>query len=101
PALHHAPPSFPTRRSSDLRNLATFTPEQRRRATSATGLAFTQMSLAQQQRFLALAGLSDPVSLQELQGAALRVDYSEPGEFQWGDRKSTRLNSSHGSISYA
>jgi hypothetical protein len=52
---------------------------------SATGLAFTGMSLAQQQRFLVLAGLSDPLSLQELQGAALRVDYSQPGEYQWGN----------------
>jgi hypothetical protein len=68
-----------------LRNLATFTPEQRRLAMSVTGLAFTRMSLAQQQRFLALAELSDPLSLQELEGAALRAEYSQPGEFQWGN----------------
>jgi hypothetical protein len=68
-----------------LRNLATFTPEQRRLAMSVEGLPFTHMSLAQQQQFITLASLSDPLSLQELQTATLRVDYSHPGEFQWGD----------------
>jgi RNA polymerase sigma factor (sigma-70 family) len=68
-----------------LRYLATFTPEQRRMALSVNGLPFTGMTLAQQQQFIALARLSDPLSLQELQGATLRVDYSQPGGFQWGD----------------
>ena len=68
-----------------LRNLATFVPDQRRLAMSVAGLPFTRMTLAQQQQFIALASLSDPLSLQELQGATLRVDYSQPGEFQWGD----------------
>jgi RNA polymerase sigma factor (sigma-70 family) len=68
-----------------LRNLATFTPEQRRMALGVEGLPFTRMTLAQQQQFIALASLSDPLSLQELQTATLRVDYSQPGEFQWGD----------------
>jgi len=68
-----------------LRNLATFTPDQRRMALGVEGLSFTRMTLAQQQQFIALASLSDPLSLQELQGATLRVDYSQPGEFQWGD----------------
>ena len=55
---------------------------------SANGLAFTQMSLTQQQQFLSLALLPDaePLqSLEELAGATLRVDYSLPGWFQWGD----------------
>jgi hypothetical protein len=68
-----------------LRYLATFTPEQRRMALSVNGLPFTGLTLAQQQQFIALARLSDPLSLQELQGATLRVDYSQPGGFQWGD----------------
>jgi hypothetical protein len=68
-----------------LRYLATFTPDQRRIAMSTDGLPFTRMSLAQQQQFIAFALRSEPLSPQELQGAALRVDYSQPGGFQWGD----------------
>jgi hypothetical protein len=45
------------------------------------------MSLAQQQQYLALGLSSDePLqSLEELDGAVLRVDYTVPGGFQWGD----------------
>jgi hypothetical protein len=71
-----------------LRYLAGFTPEQRQAAMSPSGLAFVRMSLAQQQQFLALATKSDfePLhSLSELEGAALRVEYTVPGGFQWGD----------------
>jgi hypothetical protein len=49
-------------------------------------LAFTKMSLAQQQEFIAnsLYGYSEPLgSLDELAGAALRVDYAQPGWFEW------------------
>jgi hypothetical protein len=69
-----------------LRFLASFSSAQRQEALSSTGLAFTRMSLAQQQQFLALAlapetgGLQ---SLEELAGATLRVDYSLPGWFEW------------------
>jgi hypothetical protein len=54
-------------------------------------LLFTKMSLAQQQRYLSLALCPDPryeeplQSLEELAGAALRVEYTQPGWFQWGD----------------
>jgi hypothetical protein len=66
-----------------LRYLATFTPDQRRLAMGAEGLPFTRMTLAQQQRFLE-NGLAQPIeSLEELAGAALRVEYTQPGEFQW------------------
>ncbi len=55
---------------------------------SATGLAFTKMSLPQQQQFIALGVSSEDAplqSLEELAGATLRVDYTVPGWFQWGD----------------
>jgi RNA polymerase sigma-70 factor (ECF subfamily) len=77
-----------------LRYLAGFTPEQRRKAERPEGLSFTEMSLAQQQGFLArrwppkLMGTGTPnptvlPSLEELAGAVLRVDYSQPGEYEW------------------
>jgi hypothetical protein len=51
---------------------------------SAEGLPFGKMSLAQQQRFLADAVKGDPLrSFDELAGATLRVDYTQPGAFQW------------------
>jgi hypothetical protein len=69
----------------NLRYLAGFTPEQRQETMTVTGLPFTRMSLAQQQHFIAYV-LSDPPlqSLDDLAGATLRVEYSHPGEFQWG-----------------
>jgi hypothetical protein len=71
-----------------LRFLAQLAPAQRQEAMSAVGLPFTKMSLAQQQQFITF-GLEfdrNPLeSLEELAGATLRVDYSLPGLFQWGD----------------
>jgi hypothetical protein len=70
-----------------LRDLAAFTPAQRQEAQNPGGLPFTKMSLAQQQRFLSVVLPADGVGLQsldELAGAALRVDYTQPGAFQWG-----------------
>lgn len=65
-----------------LRYLATLTPEQRRMAMSSEGLAFTRMSLAQQQYLI--AGVIQPLqSLADLAGATLRVEYTQPGEFEW------------------
>src|SRR5205807_2469821 len=72
--------------SPHLRYLAGFTPEQRREAMSPAGLAFTRMPLAQQQGFMANALIPEgpPLqSLDELEGAVLRVDYSLPGSFEW------------------
>ena len=71
-----------------LRYLAEFTPAQRQEAMSAAGLPFAKMSLPQQQQFIAhaLSPDGEPFqSLEELAGAVLRVDYSQPGWYQWGD----------------
>jgi hypothetical protein len=69
-----------------LRFLAGFGPAQRQEAMSATGLLFSKMSLAQQQRYLALGLTGGPLeSLADLDGATLRVDYTQPGWFQWGE----------------
>jgi RNA polymerase sigma-70 factor (ECF subfamily) len=68
-----------------LRFLASFTPTQRHDVVTPEGLPFTRMSLAQQQQFITEATLYDPLSLEELAGASMRVDYSQPGEFQWGN----------------
>jgi RNA polymerase sigma factor (sigma-70 family) len=72
-----------------LRYLAGFTPEQRQRAMSDAGLPFAAMPLRQQQQFIANAVLDHPLSgpfqsLEELAGATLRVEYTQPGEYQWG-----------------
>jgi hypothetical protein len=69
-----------------LHYLAELTPTQRQEAQSLTGLAFGSMSLAQQQRYIALAFGSrtdDLQSLQELSGATLRLAYTQPGGFEW------------------
>jgi hypothetical protein len=69
-----------------LRYLGGFTPEQRPEAMSAAGLSFGKMSLAQQQRFLSEALRGSPLqSLEDLAGAVLRVEYTPPGGFQWGE----------------
>src|SRR5207245_11092604 len=71
---HHDPPSFPTRRSSDLIRFI--------RAASTT---FTT-----EQAYSTLPGFGDKIPY-----------YGTNIALGWTDRKSTRLNSSHGSISYA
>jgi hypothetical protein len=81
-------PEWSLLRSSDFRPherfLAEFTPEQRRMMLTAEGLPFDKMSLAQQQGFLARAVKGEPLrSFDELAGATLRVDYTQPGAFQW------------------
>jgi hypothetical protein len=61
---------------------------------SAEGLPFTQMSLAQQQAFLAnaLPANAEPLqSMDELAGAALRVEYTQPGWFQWGEPRERNI----------
>jgi hypothetical protein len=77
-----------------LRYLAGFTPEQRRKAERAEGLSFSEMTLAQQQGFMArrwpakLVGTDTPnpatlPPLEHLAGAVLRVDYRQPGGYEW------------------
>jgi hypothetical protein len=71
---------------SHARFLAEFTPAQRQAMMSAAGLEFGKMTLAQQQGFLSRALQYDTTplrSLEELAGATLRVDYTQPGWFQW------------------
>jgi hypothetical protein len=68
-----------------LRYLARFTPGQREETVSPTGLPFEKMPLPQQQQFITNAiVVGGPLqSLDELAGAALRVDYTQPGWYEW------------------
>jgi len=69
---------------SHVRFLAEFTPAQREAMQSPAGFPFSEMSLSQQQGFLFRALGDAPLrSLEELAGATLRVDYTQPGSFQW------------------
>jgi hypothetical protein len=69
-----------------LRFLASLTPSQRQEATTAAGLLFTRMSLSQQQQFIALGVRGGALqSLNDLAGATLRVSYTQPGAYQWGE----------------
>jgi hypothetical protein len=68
----------------ELRFLAHFTPEQRQAMQSPSGLSFSRMSLAQQQGFIARLRSPAPIgSMEELEGATLRVEYTQPGWFTW------------------
>jgi hypothetical protein len=68
-----------------LRSLASFTPAQRQEAMSPAGLAFTKMTLAQQQQFISHVDPrgSELHSLADLGEATMHVDYTLPGWFQW------------------
>jgi hypothetical protein len=70
-----------------LRYLAGFTAEQRRDMMRPSGLAFTRMTLAQQQQFLAftLSHRSDTLEVtpEDLAQAVLRVGYFVPEGRQW------------------
>jgi hypothetical protein len=67
-----------------LRFLAGFSEGQLGEAVSAAGLALSRMSLAQQQQFISLGFGSDVnPSLEELRGASLHAEYTQPGEFRW------------------
>jgi RNA polymerase sigma-70 factor (ECF subfamily) len=73
-----------------LRYLAAFTPAQCQETLTSTGLPFSRMSIAQQQQFLAQAFSDYPLwppirPTDDLTGAALRVEYTVPGWFQWGN----------------
>src|SRR5207245_8432303 len=88
PSLH----SFPTRRSSDLRLAGVTHPfvGERRRLIRADGMREARLHPAQTpSRHAAARIVSGALALDRLAG--------NPRQ----DRKSTRLNSSHGSISYA
>jgi hypothetical protein len=69
-----------------LRLLGSLSPAQRQGATAERGLPFAKLSLAQQQQFLALPRTTWGLhvnSLEELAAVTLRVDYSQPGWFEW------------------
>jgi RNA polymerase sigma-70 factor, ECF subfamily len=69
-----------------LRWIAGFDPLKRQKLQRAPGLPFPELSVAQQQQFMALAIGPDPKaidSLAELETAAMQVDYSLPGGFEW------------------
>jgi hypothetical protein len=91
-----------------LRFLATASPAQRQAATGPDGLAFTKMTLAQQQQFIALLS-SGPggrppggpaPTLEELAGTALRVDYAQAGSYEWrrpqGDQPAVSVREARG-----
>jgi hypothetical protein len=65
-----------------LRFLATMTSNQRQAATSLSGLASRQLTLRQQQQFIALSG-AVVQSLEKLADMRLCVDYSLPGWWLW------------------
>jgi RNA polymerase sigma-70 factor (ECF subfamily) len=75
-----------------LRFLAQLTPVQRQEVQSTSGLLFTKMTPAQQHAFFArqLPGQPELHSLEELAGTALRVDYTQPGWFEWQPNWSLR-----------
>jgi hypothetical protein len=84
-----------------LRFLASLTPGQRQAAAGAAGLPFSHMSLAQQQQFLAVAPGSrpDPIqSLEELAAATLRIQYTQPGGFEWKAPEETARRLGRGPI---
>jgi hypothetical protein len=69
-----------------LKHLAQFSPAQRQQMQTPLGLLFSQMTLAQQQGFIALALGQDgdaPARLEHLSGATMRVDYGVPGTYEW------------------
>jgi hypothetical protein len=67
-----------------VRYLRMFTSAQRQEMMSGTGLSFLRMSLDQQRQFIALTLAGEPLqSLDDLAGAMLRVDYTQPGWYQW------------------
>jgi RNA polymerase sigma-70 factor, ECF subfamily len=77
----------------NLRFLAQLTPAQRQEVQSTSGLPFTKMTLAQQQAFFTreLPGQPELQSLEEIAGAALRVQYTQPGWFEWQPQGSFSL----------
>src|SRR5207249_6383331 len=95
---HHALHSFPTRRSSDLR------PERwalrvARPLLLLETLAIPLRRLAQVVN-TAILKAAEPTAFSP-QPVLTDADYQELLELAFQDRKSTRLNSSHVSISYA
>src|SRR5207245_9506757 len=95
----HSPPSFPTRRSSDL------VPRSHHdQVAVARSAAVGQPSADQQQRggqHQDAAPASAPLGSWIAVSGPVLHEHVFVYEASTKDRKSTRLNSSHGSISYA
>jgi RNA polymerase sigma-70 factor, ECF subfamily len=68
-----------------LRFLASFTPQQRQEVLSTAGLPFTRMTLAQQKQFIEYVTLYDRLDFDALPHATMRVEYTQPGWFQWAN----------------
>jgi RNA polymerase sigma-70 factor, ECF subfamily len=69
-----------------LRWMASFTSSERQKLQQTPGLRYPELTLAQQQRFFAMATDSDfnaVDSLEEMETATMQVDYSLPGGFEW------------------
>jgi hypothetical protein len=78
---------------ANLRFLAHLTPAQRQEVQSTNGLLFTKLTFAQQQAFFnrPVPGQPEIHSLEELVGAALRVEYTHSGWFEWGPPQNSTL----------
>src|SRR5207249_9729431 len=96
----HDLPSCPTRRSSDLRGGAFVTRERKSSQATSVTLSTARLKVSS----FALEGLVKPLSFRTNCRADARISSSVAGGAKLCrvlDRKSTRLNSSHVSISYA
>ena len=73
---------------------------QRQAALTSSGFPFAQLSLAQQQQLLAHLGKrlewAHIQSLEQLSGAAVRVEYTQPGGFRWLIPKTVRRAGEYG-----
>jgi hypothetical protein len=78
---------------ANLRFLAQLTPTQRQEVQGTGGLLFSKMSLAQQQAFFnrRVTGQAEIRSLEELAGSALRIEYTQPGWFEWAPPQNQTL----------
>src|SRR5205807_8955578 len=101
PPLHHrALPSFPTRRSSDLKLLLSLAPWITLRADTPSAWLTRDSAMQEWYRSDSLRHnrISPPFYFGMVAGGEMLM--ARAGEFRL-DRKSTRLNSSHLVISYA
>src|SRR5947199_6700292 len=59
--------------------------EVMRQLSRPFGYTWLRSGKAGEYRYELLQDLKSQLSLEELAGASMRVDYSQPGEFQWGN----------------
>src|SRR5207244_6952872 len=100
PSAHGIPPSFPTRRSSDLRHLLYRLLAYRLQADRLGDLDAGSKRALERLDTVRPSGRASPLSLRP--PLSLKPGTVLGGEWNGQiDRKSTRLNSSHQIISYA